>query len=482
MDKSRMSASKIAVMAGFALTCFGLLLYLWLAFGGPIPLKPKGYRFQLAFADAATLADQADVRIAGVSVGKVVDRRRAPEGNATLATVQLDERFAPIRTDARAMLRTKTLLGETYIELTAGTRGSPALREGARLADARVADQVDFDEFLRTFDAPTRREFRRWQESLAEATRGRSRDLNDALGNLDDFAASGGDLVRILGRRRQALSQLISETGTTFAAINRDTEALRTLITRNRQVFDSLAAESDSLAETFRILPTFQREARLTMSRLGDFAVDAEPLVRDLEPVLADAVPTLRDVRALAPPLRSFFGDLDTLVAAGRTGLPALSQVLRGLDPTLAALGPFLQQINPILEYLELSQPTISDFLNTGPAALNLKLPVAPGNKSLGHALPQLIMVGSESIPQTGTDPDDRGNAYLKPGALRMDRYRDGFFTLPSWLCPAGERKADEEVPGCFVQEPIKFGGPPDRRFPHVDEAERGGVTFGRGG
>ena len=28
----------------FALSCFGLLLFLWLAFGGPIPLKPKGYR------------------------------------------------------------------------------------------------------------------------------------------------------------------------------------------------------------------------------------------------------------------------------------------------------------------------------------------------------------------------------------------------------------------------------------------------------
>src|SRR5437773_656267 len=27
------------VMVGFALSCFGLLLFLWLAFGGPIPLS-----------------------------------------------------------------------------------------------------------------------------------------------------------------------------------------------------------------------------------------------------------------------------------------------------------------------------------------------------------------------------------------------------------------------------------------------------------
>ena len=73
------TTGRIVVIAGFALTCFGLLLFLWLAFGGAIPLKPQGYRVQVAFTDAATLADQADVRTAGVKIGKVVRRssRRA---------------------------------------------------------------------------------------------------------------------------------------------------------------------------------------------------------------------------------------------------------------------------------------------------------------------------------------------------------------------------------------------------------------------
>ena len=39
-------------MVVFALSCFGLLLFLWLAFGGPIPLKPKGYRVSASFAEA----------------------------------------------------------------------------------------------------------------------------------------------------------------------------------------------------------------------------------------------------------------------------------------------------------------------------------------------------------------------------------------------------------------------------------------------
>ena len=71
MQKAAPSFGRIAVMAGFALSCFGLLLFLWLAFGGSIPIKPKGYRFVASFSEATQLAQEADVRISGVPVGKV---------------------------------------------------------------------------------------------------------------------------------------------------------------------------------------------------------------------------------------------------------------------------------------------------------------------------------------------------------------------------------------------------------------------------
>ncbi|HWH95385.1 MAG TPA: MlaD family protein, partial [Baekduia sp.] len=71
MQKQAPSLGRIVVMVGFALSCFGLLLFLWLAFGGPVPLKPKGYRFTVPFREAGQLAQEADVRISGVTVGKV---------------------------------------------------------------------------------------------------------------------------------------------------------------------------------------------------------------------------------------------------------------------------------------------------------------------------------------------------------------------------------------------------------------------------
>ena len=104
---------------------FALLLFLWIAFGGPIPLKPEGYRVQVPFNEATQLAVESDVRISGVSVGKVKEIELDDAGSA-VATLEIDSEFAPIPEDSQAILRQKTLLGETYVELTPGSPGNPA--------------------------------------------------------------------------------------------------------------------------------------------------------------------------------------------------------------------------------------------------------------------------------------------------------------------------------------------------------------------
>src|ERR671920_2125665 len=118
MVKQAPTVGRLLTMVLFAMSCFGLLLFLWLSFGGPSPLKPKGYRFEVAFPEAAQLATEADVRVAGVNVGKVRAKTiDAAHRNRTVATIEVDPDYAPVARDARAILRQKTLLGETYVEL-----------------------------------------------------------------------------------------------------------------------------------------------------------------------------------------------------------------------------------------------------------------------------------------------------------------------------------------------------------------------------
>src|SRR3954447_16072003 len=195
MVKQAPTPARLLTMVVFALSCFGLLLFLWLSFGGSVPLKPKGYRFQVAFPEATQLGDYADVRTAGVSIGKVRGKRLDPAGNRTIVTLQLDRRFAPLRSDARAILREKTLLGETYVELTPGTPKAPLLPENGRLRNSRVVGSVQLDEIFRAFDPQTRHEFRVWQQAASQAIDGRGQDLNDSIGDLPRFAADATDVL-----------------------------------------------------------------------------------------------------------------------------------------------------------------------------------------------------------------------------------------------------------------------------------------------
>src|SRR6266508_44398 len=102
MQKSAPSIGRIRVAVGFTLSCFGLLLFLWVTFGGPVPFKPKPYEITADFPEAITLQKEADIRIGGVSVGKVTDIGLAPESechaapavcNTTQATLGIEPQY-----------------------------------------------------------------------------------------------------------------------------------------------------------------------------------------------------------------------------------------------------------------------------------------------------------------------------------------------------------------------------------------------------
>src|SRR4051794_2975214 len=136
MDKRAISPGRIAVALVFALSCFGLLLFLWVSFSGSIPLQAKGYRVNLLLPSASGLPAQADVRISGVPVGKVASV--GPDGNNTKAVLQIRSRYAPLRSDVQATVRRKTLLGEAYVELSPGSRTARSLTENATIPTSHV--------------------------------------------------------------------------------------------------------------------------------------------------------------------------------------------------------------------------------------------------------------------------------------------------------------------------------------------------------
>ena len=426
MQKAVPSFGRILTMVVFALSCFALLLFLWLSFGGPTPLQPEGYRFQVSFQEAPTLATEADVRIAGVNVGKVKAKELDAGGARTLTELEIDDEYAPIPEDTRAILRQKTLLGETYVELTPGNPESGMLAEGDTLESSQVEQTVEIDEILRIFDPQTQNAFRRWTSESAEAIEGRSQDLNDALGNLPEFADSGSDVLGVLDQQETAVRQLIRNTGTVFAALNEREGALQELIVNSNNTFEATASEQEALAETIQVFPTFLRESRFTLERLEQFSRDTNPLVNDLKPVADDLGPTVRDLGDLSPDLESVFRDFNPLIRSSRTTLPDAERFLLGAQPVFEGLHVFLPELNPVLSFANFYRGGLTDFINVGGAVINVGLPPDNGEPSSIHMLPQTGVgpgpnssdfgVNLQGEDENRDNPFTRGNSYYKPG------------------------------------------------------------------
>ncbi len=463
MQKQAPSTARILVAVGFALSCFGLLLFLWVTFGGPTPFKAEKYRLTADFTEATTLAKEADVRIGGVTVGSVKNLSLPPEGNATEVEMEIDDQFAPIPEDTRAILRQKTLLGETYIELSSGDAASGELPDGGHLKASQVQESTQIDEIFAALDKSTRSAFRSWMKNAAVGIEGRGQDLNEAFGNVGPFSTDATSVLRILNSQQTDLKGLIRDTGTVFDALGARDGQLTNAIRQSNTTFGAIASRDQALADTIQIFPTFNEETRLTLNRLATFALDTQPLVNDLKPVADDLSPTFIAVKRLSPDLKQLFVNLGPFLNRASTGLPALGSVLRELRPVLVALDPFLANLNPVIRYVNAYRTNVPDFFSSPPSGFAVATP-QPGDPAPRRSLRVLTYLSPESLSIYPTRlSTNRGNGYLQPKVINSyASASQGIF--PNFDCdPSGgptTGNGDSDAP-CFIAPPFpsRFGG-----------------------
>jgi len=436
MSKRAPSTAQLLLIAGFALSCFGILLFLWITFGGPTPFKAKPYEIKVPFQEATQLAQQSDVRISGVSVGKVQNIEESPDGQQAQATIDIEDKYAPIPKGTRAILRTKTLLGETYVELTPGDADGPKLHDGASLARANVAESVQLDEIFRTFDKRTRLAFQEWMQEGATAISGQGQSFSNALAELDPFFTEFDHLFRLLDTQRLAVKQLFSNGATTFRALRGREGELASLIRNSNAVFSTTAARNQDIEALFRVFPTFEDEQRLTFDRLKEFALNSDPLFRQLVPAAEQLSPTLIAFSKFAPQAKGLFEGLEPVIDRAPNGLGSLRTFLRSDFPVLLrAIDPFLRNVNPILTGLGLYKNEVTSLLGNVAAATNAVHLSSQGVQI--HYLRLLAPFGPESLatyPQRTTT--NRNSAYSQP--RYAERLAKGLLNFNTAQCSSG--------------------------------------------
>jgi len=377
------------------------------------------------------------VRISGVSVGKVQDIVLSPNGKQALAKVDIEDKYGPIPRGTRAILRTKTLLGETYIELTPGDRKGPKLPDGATLPEANIAESVQLDEIFRTFNPQTRAAFQTWQQEASVAIAGRGADLSYAFGELEPAFTRFDHLFRVLDSQRLAVKQLFRNGAVALQAFRGRQGELAGLIRNSNVVFSTTAARARDIEALFRAFPTFEDESRLTLDRLKTFALDADPVVRQLIPAAEQLSPTLIALSKFAAPAKGFFEGLAPVIERAPTGFPAVRKLFRDeFPPLLRALDPFLRNLNPIITGLGLYKHELTATMGNIAATLNAKLPTNKAGDQV-HYIRALGPFNPESLATFPTrTTTNRTNAYPQP--LTGKSLASGLPSFDTRGCTAG--------------------------------------------
>jgi phospholipid/cholesterol/gamma-HCH transport system substrate-binding protein len=420
MNKQAPSVGRIFTMIAFAGSCVGLLLFLWISFGGATPFAGQGYLLKAEFPSAVELATQADVRISGVSVGKVISVSLDQHTGLTKVVMRLDSRYAPRPADTRAILRAKTLLGETYLELTTGSQHGRKLIDGATIPAKNIDATVQLDQILSTFDKKTRHAFQVWQQQYGVALTDRGQQLNEAIAELFPFATNVQRVLSVLNHDSAATTTLLRDTGAVFSSLSRSPAELQGFIRNSNATFAATAARDTALANTVRAFPSFLVQTRTTVNQLGSFARLAKPLIDELRPGAAQLSPALKELVIVAPELRNLMVYTGPLVKAAHRGIPALERFLSVSVPFLGRLRKYLGGLVPVIDYINTFRTEIAGFFANGTATTQGIQTSAAGvtrhNVRISNPVNPEVLT-----PYDGRLYSNRGNPYMDPmGYLKL--------------------------------------------------------------
>jgi virulence factor Mce-like protein len=433
VNKQAPSTAKLLSMVAFAASCIGLLLFLWISFGGTIPFAAQGYRFSVEFNQAVELSPQSDVRIAGVSVGKVESVNLDTRTGLSRAVIQIDSQYAPRPANTRAVLRAKSLLGETYVELTPGSENGPKVPDDGSLPQAQVADTVQLDQILSTFDPATRRAFEVWQQQDGIALTNRGEDFNAAIAQLYPFATNVESVLSVLRHDSAATTTLLHDTGQVFSAISSSPSALQGFIRNSNSVFSATAAEDIALANSIKAFPGFLVATRETIARVNTFAANTKPLIDELRPAAVQLSPALIDTAVVAPELRDVLTDIGPVTAASKAGIPAFEHFLNASVPWLGRLTPYLGNLVPIFDYINTYRSEIAAFFANSAATTE-----STSYNNISTEALHYLRISNPVNPEVVTNyqhrlDSNRANPYMVPGGY--SRLLSGLQVFGENLC-----------------------------------------------
>jgi phospholipid/cholesterol/gamma-HCH transport system substrate-binding protein len=316
------------------------------------------HTYSLVFQTAGQLVKDDDVQVGGRRVGSI-DSIELTNDNRAKVEVKVQEPFAPLHQGTTAVIRATSLSGvaNRYIALTPGPQSSPELDDSATLQSDRTTTIVDLDQLFDTFDEPTRKDLQKVITSLSTQFDGKGEAAGQAARYFNPLLSTSRQLVQQLTADDGVLTDFLVNSAKTTGALAERRDDLSSAVSNTNTTAGAIAAESASLDEALKALPTTLRRGNSTFVNLRTTLDDLDrlvaaskpatrrlaPFLRVLRPLLDDAKPTVADLRRLV----SRPGADNDLVDATRK-TPRLERAAR---PALANSIKALRRSQPVLEF-----------------------------------------------------------------------------------------------------------------------------------
>lgn len=295
----------LPILLAYAAASLAVLGFLFLHMGGQLMLQ-SSYRVSADFANASNLVPGDDVTVSGVTVGRVASVR--PVQGGARVQLQVLQRYAPVYRDARAMVKIKNVLDESYVELYRGTSASGPLPQDGTIPQSRTLTPVELAQVLDVLNPDARTQLASVIDNLGESVSGRGQQLNAAAGSLKATSVALDGIAHAIAHQQVNLGSLIASLA---------------------KVLDTLAAWHSQLRELVANWDGVMRALAQHERQLQGLVVNENQVMATLDQALARNSPALNAAIQGFPQL---INGADRYTANGTVIFGKVTQQLKPID------------------------------------------------------------------------------------------------------------------------------------------------------
>jgi phospholipid/cholesterol/gamma-HCH transport system substrate-binding protein len=267
---------KVGVFAGAALL---VVAYLTLRVSDRGIFRGGDYAVMVMIDSAEGLTKKTPVEVAGIQVGYIEDLE-LHEGRRAKAKLKIN-RAVRLGRDARAQVRTKGFLGETYVDLMPGNLETGVIEEGGEITATNpyvdlgqiASDMKEVTGSLKRILAADEAEpggrivknMEAFTEKLAQLTIQNQESINQIVANLRNFSS---DLSEVMGERKESLKETMERIERITRKVDEGRGTLGRLI-NDEETAENINEAARGVSETLGGINRFQFEVGYHTEYLG---------------------------------------------------------------------------------------------------------------------------------------------------------------------------------------------------------------------